>query len=182
MLETDTILFLWLKQVPEHTVAFCRIMFLVIALETISNSVGIGIVATGNIKYLHIIVGTILLMIVPISYFVLKAGAPAESVFIVYLIVEIVAVIARLTIANRQIQLPVSRFIIRVVVKPALVIILASVIPLLMRLTMADGIMRFVLVLFVGLLTSVCCIYFIGLDYSERKFVQDKVVRRIIRK
>jgi len=182
MLETDTILLLWLKQVPEHTVAFCRIMFLVIALETISNSVGIGIVATGNIKYLHIIVGTILLMIVPISYFVLKAGAPAESVFIVYLIVEIVAVIARLAIAHWQIKLPVSSFINKVIVKPTLVIILASTIPLLMRLTMADGIMRFVLVLLVGALTSICCIYLIGLDSSERKFVQEKIVSRIIRK
>lgn len=182
MLETDTILLLWLKQVPEHTVAFCRIMFLVIALETISNSVGIGIVATGNIKYLHIIVGSILLLIVPISYFVLKAGAPAESVFIVYLLVEIIAVIARLAIANWQIKLPVSTFIIRVIIKPTLVIILASLIPLLMRLTMADGTMRFVLVLFVGVLTSLCCIYFIGLDSSERKFVQDKIVSRIIRK
>ena len=182
MLETDTILFLWLKQVPDHTVAFCRIMFLVIALETISNSVGIGIVATGNIKYLHLIVGTILLMIVPISYFVLKAGAPAESVFVVYLLVEIVAVIARLAIARKQIKLPIRSFCMKVIVKPIGVILLASLIPFLVHNAMPEGAIRLITVLAIGGISSLSCIYFIGLDSSERMFVQDKIVRRIIRK
>ena len=180
MLETDSILMLWLKQVPEYTVSFCRIMFFVIALETISNSVGIGIVATGNIKYLHIIVGSILLSIVPISYFVLKAGAPAEAVFIVYLLVEIVAVIARLTIANRQIKLPVYTFVFNVIIKPAFIIILSSAIPFLMHIMMSESLFRLFAVIVVGGITSSLCIYFLGLDSNERMFVYEKIISRII--
>lgn len=182
MLETDSILVLWLKHVPEYTISFCRIMFLVIALETISNSVGIGIVATGNIKCLHIIVGTILLSIVPISYIVLKAGASAESVFVVYLLVEILAVIARLIIANRQIKLPVNIFVINVICKPALIIILSSIIPLLMHIMMEDSFIRLFSVIIVGGITSSLCIYFLGLDSSERKFVYERFIRRFIHK
>ena len=182
MLETDTILFLWLKQVPDHTVTFCRIMFLVIALETISNSVGIGIVATGNIKKLHIIVGSILLTIVPISYFVLKMGAPAESVFIVYLFVEIIAVIARLAIANYQIKLPVTTFFLNVIFKPACVIIFASGIPFLLHTIMQNGLVRFFVVIVVGGLTYSLGIYYFGLDINERNFVYNKIFRRLLGK
>lgn len=182
VLETDVILNIWLKQVPEHTVAFCRIMFFIIALETISNSVGIGIVATGDIKRLHLIVGTILLSIVPISYFVLKSGAPAESVFIVYFIVEIFAVIARLIIANIQIKLPIRTFIINVVIKPAFVIILASAVPLVIHVVMPYGILRFLLVLICGVLTSCLSIYYLGLDSSERQFVYDKIIGQFFHK
>lgn len=182
MLETEMILNLWLKQVPEYTVSFCRIMFLIIALETISNSVGIGIVATGNIKRLHLIVGSILLSIVPISYFVLKTGAPAESVFIVYLLVEIVAVIARLAVANYQIQLPIRKFVLNVMIKPASVILLASLIPFFMHIMLPDGIVKFFAVVIAGGVTSLFCIYFLGLDVDERQFVYNKVVKRIFNK
>ena len=182
MLEAEMILTLWLKQVPEHTVSFCRIMFLIIALETISNSVGIGIVATGNIKRLHLIVGSILLSIVPISYFVLKTGAPAESVFIVYLLVEIVAVIARLAVANHQIQLPIRKYVLNVMIKPASVILLASLIPFVMHIMLPDGIVKFFAVVIAGGVTSLFCIYFIGLDVDERNFVYNKVVKRIFNK
>lgn len=182
MLETEMILNLWLKQIPEHTVSFCRIMFLIIALETISNSVGIGIVATGNIKRLHLIVGSILLSIVPISYFVLKTGAPAESVFIVYLLVEIVAVIARLAVANHQIQLPIRKYVLNVMIKPASVILLASLIPFVMHIMLPDGIVKFFAVVIAGGVTSLFCIYFIGLDVDERNFVYNKVVKRIFNK
>lgn len=182
MLETDTLLFLWLKQVPEHTATFCRIMFLIIALETTSNSVGTGIVATGNIKRLHMIVGIILLSIVPISYVILKMGAPPESVFIVYLIVEIVAVIARLTIANQQIELSIHTFVIKVLFRPLLVILIASTIPIIMRVAMPSGITRFLSVAIVGGITSLLTIYFLGLDTNERQFVYSKIIKRISRR
>ena len=182
MLETDILLMLWLKQVPEYTSTFCRIMFLVIALETITNSVGVGIVATAKIKWLHIIVGTILLTIVPISYVVLQMGAPPESVFVVYLVVEILAVLARLIIANRQIGLSIYLFVKKAMVRPLIVITIASIIPMLIHFYCMPGVMRLLLVLTIGLVISCIAIYYLGLDSNEKKFVQEKVISRIIKK
>lgn len=182
MLETDTLLYLWLKQVPEHTVAFCRIMFLVIAIDTVSRPIGIGVVATGEIKRWHVIIGTILLLIIPISYIVLKLGAPAESVFIVYLIIELVALVVRILLANRKILLPIYSFAQKVIVKPVFVMLLSTALPFLLRNLMQEGIVRLLSVVVVGGLASLSCVYFLGLDTAERQFVNNEIVKHILHK
>lgn len=171
VLETNIILTLWLKQVPEHTIAFVRIMFAVIALEVISNSIMTGVVATGNIKKYQIAVGTILLSIVPISYILLRLGAPAESVFVVYLIVEVFAVMARLIIAKNLVKLSVQQFLGQVVTKSMLVLIGSFVPPLMVHMFFSEGIMRFVAVLIVGCLSTGGAIYLLGLDTRERELI-----------
>lgn len=175
MLETDMILSIWLKQVPEHTISFVRIMFLVIALETMSNSIGTGVVATGDIKKYHIVVGSVLMVIVPVSYFVLLGGAPAESVFIVYLLIEVIAVFLRLSIAHAKIRLPIRQFVRLVIWRSGCVIVWGSVIPFCILLLMPMGIVRFLVVCCVSLLSSLVSIYFQGLDLYERQFVKEKI-------
>lgn len=171
VLETNIILTLWLKQVPEHTIAFVRIMFAVIALEVMSNSIMTGVVATGNIKKYQIVVGSILLLIVPISYTLLRLGAPAESVFVVYLIVEVFAVMARLMIAKDLIKLSVRQFLEHVVTTSMLVLAGSLVPPLMVHAFFSEGIVRFIAVLIVGCLSTVLAIYFWGLDTRERELI-----------
>lgn len=175
ILEADTILTLWLKQVPEHTVAFVRIMFLVITLETMSNPLGIGVVATSDIKKYHVVVGSVLMTIVPISYFVLKGGAPPESVFIVYLIIEVIAVFLRLLIAHEKVNLPVSTFIYNVMLRCLIVMIIGSIIPVILRMLIPDGIIRFLVVCVVSVISAICAIYYCGLDAHERKVIIGKI-------
>ncbi len=181
MLETDIILSLWLGQVPQHTSSFVRIMFLVIALETMSNSIMTGVVATGNIKKYQIIVGLILLSIVPVSYIVLYFGAPAESVFIVYLVVEIFAVAARLFIAHNLVFLPLGRFLSDVAFRSLAVVVSGAVLPFIVHLLLPEGIIRFIAVGFLGLLTSVSSIYLLGLDSLERNVVIEKIHQKFSR-
>lgn len=178
LLETETILVLWLGMIPSHTVAFCRLMLGVISLEIVTSCVGMGIVATGNVKWLHVIVGTILLTIVPLSYFALKMGSSAETVFIVYLFVEIIAVLARLSIARKQIRFPVSLFLSKVIFRPFLIFLLASSLPVVLYFSIPSGIIRFVMVNLACFVTSITTIYFLGLDEEERQFVRQKVFDR----
>lgn len=179
MLETDAILVLWLKLVPEHTVAFCRIMFLIIALECMTNAIGTGVVATGNIKKYHIVVGTILLTIVPVSYVVLHVGSPAEGVFIVYLAIEIVAVIARLLIARQQIQFPVRQYFTDVVLRICMVVVVAAIIPTVLHCSMQAGIGRFLIVGATTVLTNAASIYYLGLSPSERQMIVSAIQQKL---
>ena len=178
-LETDTILYLWLKQVPEHTVAFVRIMFLVIALETMSNSIMTGVVATGNIRNYQIIVGTLLLTIVPFSYLTLKLGYPPEAVFIVYLIIEIIAVIARLVIAHKLVFISVKEFIRKVIFKVIAVTVLSLTFPLLLHIFLPDTLYSSAIVCVVSLCMTSTMIYLCGLDRTERKFIVGKLRTRL---
>ncbi len=179
MLETDTILILWLKQVPEHTVAFCRIMFVIIALECMTNAIGTGVVATGDIKKYHVIVGTILMTIVPISYLVLRLGSPAEGVFLVYLGVEIIAVISRLLIASKQIHLPVRQYFTNVVLRLILVIMAAAIVPVILHFSMEDDIARFLTVGLSTVVSNALSIYYLGLSISERQLVKSVIRKKL---
>lgn len=182
VLEIDTILAIWLKDVPEHSAAFCRIMFAVIMLETMSNSIMRGVSAYGDIKKYQIVVSFILLTILPISYLALSLGMGPESVFVVYFVVEVFACIARIWIAYEKIHLSIRRFVKEVILVSAYVMVIASILPFLLHIFLPQGILRFVIVLVVGFVTSCTCIYLFGLDTNEKAFVYEKIVRRIIRK
>ena len=182
MLETEKILYLWLGQIPAETVTFVRIMFCVIALETMSNSIMTGITATGDIKRYQITVSSILLAIVPAAYIALKSGAPAKSVFIVYLAIEIIAVAARLAIAHDMLKLDIKKFVKHVALRSAAAIAAGSLLPLILHSTMPDGYTRFATVITSGVITSLAAIYLLGLDRQERVAINRAAVEKIRKK
>lgn len=182
VLEIDTILDLWLKEVPGHTANFCRIMFAVIMLETISNSIMIGVSANGDIKKYQLVVSSILLTILPISYVALSLGYGPESVFVIYLVVEILACIARLIIAREKIHISVRRFFTQVITVITYTMVVGSIAPTILHIILPEGISRFLIVLIIGAMTSCISIYWLGLDTNERTFVREKIIRRIIKK
>lgn len=181
VIETDKILYIWLGQVQPETVKFIRIMFCVIALETISNSIMTGVMASGIIKRYQITVSSILIAIVPVSYIVLKAGAPAESVFIVYLAIEIIAVIARLYIARDILKFSLRKFTKYVIAHSITVIILGALPPFLLHITMPDGYIRFTIVILCGGITSIASIYLFGLSQSERLIINKTIRNKLSR-
>lgn len=181
MLETDTILYLWLGQVQHNTVIFIRIMFPIIALETMSNSLMTGVVANGHIRNYQLIVSFILILIVPISYIVLKLGADAEMVFIIYLIMEILAVIARLYFARKMVNLNIKLFVQYVIIPSAIVILLGSLIPLTLHIFIKASYIHSICVIVISGLTSCLSIYLFGMTISERMLVNQIIRKKLMR-
>lgn len=181
MLETDAILYLWLGQVQHYTVIFIRIMFLVIALETMSNSLMTGVVANGLIRNYQLVVSFILILIVPISYIVLKSGAGAEMVFIIYLIMEILAVIARLYFAKKMVNLDIKQFALYVIIPSVIVILLGSLIPLALHIFIQASYVRSICVILISGLTSCSSIYLFGMTVSERTLINQIIRKKLMR-
>lgn len=179
MLETDTILYLWLGKVQHYTVIFIRIMFPIIALETMSNSLMTGVVANGRIKNYQLVISSILILIVPISYLFLQLGAPAESVFIVYLVMEVFAVIARLYFAKKMIRLNIKLFVTQVIFPSIAVILTGAFIPLVLHCFMQASYIRTISVILLGGLTSGLSIYRLGMTKSERMLINQIICKKI---
>lgn len=91
MIETQTILAVWLKNVPAHTVWFVRIILCILLIDALSNPLMISSQAVGQVKVYQSVVGGLLLLILPIAYIALKLGGNPEMVFIVHLIISMVA-------------------------------------------------------------------------------------------
>ncbi|HAX8472696.1 TPA: lipopolysaccharide biosynthesis protein, partial [Escherichia coli] len=83
LLQTETLLKLWLIKVPPHAVVFTQLVIINILIETISGTVTSAIQATGRIKAYQISVGVVLLLAVPISFVLLKLGLSPEITVVV---------------------------------------------------------------------------------------------------
>lgn len=181
-LETNTILTIWLKNVPNNTASFVRIMMIVALMETMSNSIMTSVVATGRIKRYHLYIGSLLLGIVPISYIVLRLGFPPISVFWVYAIIEFFACIFRLLLVSPMIGLAKRNFVKSVVLNCFMVCIVSVILPFVLHCCMPDGIVRLLVVGIVSIISSATGMFFVGLNKDEQQYVLNIVKVKILKK
>ena len=76
LLETDYILKLWLTDVPEYASIFIKLMIVYALIETMNAGVPALIQASGKIKWFQIINSIILLLSLPVAYFLFALGFP----------------------------------------------------------------------------------------------------------
>lgn len=180
------ILQLWLGFVPEHTVIFSRLVFVYLLSETISRPIIVAKLATGKIRNYQIVVGGILLLMLPLSYFCLKLGAPIYIVYICNIFTSILAIFARLFMLKGDIPLwSSSLFMKKVFVNVIIVSIIASIPPLLLYVNLDEKWTRFISTTFIAFMSTSLSIYFIGCNKEERVFIHSRgksAIRRIKRK
>ena len=177
ILETEFILSIWLKTVPDDAVIFTQIMICISLIYTTANPCVIANQATGKVKVYQMVVGGILLSILPISYIVLKLGAPAYSVFIVHFCVESVAQFSRMYMLRKLINLPMREYLRNIYIPIVATVAAAIVLPVLVHVEMTDGWLRFIAVGLTCVLSVGICAFFIGFTKSERLFFIDKGLR-----
>ena len=176
LFETDFILTVWLKTVPEHTVTFLRIMICTSLIYTCANPMIKANQATGKVKKYQAVCGTTLIMILPISWILLKLGFPAYSVFIVHFVMEGVCQLARMLMLRPLIGIGLRDYFYNIYLRVAIVVIAAVVCPGLVYAFMPEGLMRFLAVGMVSVLSVSSSAYLFGLSANERVFIKSKAV------
>lgn len=177
LFETDFILTIWLKTVPEDTVMFLRIMLCTLLVYSLANPLMIANQATGKVKKYQIVCGSIRLMILPISYICLKFGCRAYSVFIVHLIMEIFTQFARMVMLRPLLGIRLKEYFRNIYYQVFLVFVLSIIAPILIYVNMGDNFLRLVLICVTCFLSVGLTTYTLGLDGHERVFVKSKVIR-----
>ncbi|CUQ47839.1 hypothetical protein [Bacteroides thetaiotaomicron] len=178
IIETPYVLSLWLNIVPDYTVAFCRLTFISCMIESISNPFMIGASATGKIKKYHLIIGSILLLIVPVSYIFLKLGFEPIIVYIIDILIQFIAQIIRLFLCRHLFSLNILFYIKDVISRIVGVAVLSVVFSLLIdSLFIEINFINAIIVAFFSFI-SVCVVsYVIGLTKSERTFFNNKMLK-----
>lgn len=176
MLETKILLSVWLKEVPEYTVPFLRLILCTTIIDAVANPLMISAQATGKIRVYQSVVGGILLAILPISYIVLKLGGNPISVFIVHIVICIIAFIVRLLIIRPIVQLSLIEYVKNVFFRCFTVALASIVLPLYLYFSLSINPLTFIVVCTSCLLCSIFSIYVVGLKSSEREFVKLKII------
>lgn len=178
LIETETILSLWLKIVPEHTIGFVRLTLLFSMCEAFSGPLITAMLATGDIKRYQIIVGGTNLLNIPLSYFLLKwIGFDdfPEITMVVAIFLSIVCLIQRLIMLREMINLNAKSFVIDVILKVFVVSLLSVALPVVLHQMMLISVAASIFNIVICLLYSFFIIFYVGCDKGERAFVITKV-------
>lgn len=84
LLKTDTIIELWLGQIPPHVVIFLRIILIASFISILSGVCCTAIHATGKIKRLSYITGSLYIAIPLVVWIQFRHGTPAWSLYATY--------------------------------------------------------------------------------------------------
>jgi len=181
LIETHIILKLWLNEVPTYVEIFTNLTIFIALVDSLSYSLMTAAQATGKIKSYQAIVGTILLLSLPVSYLFFKLHYPPYSIMIITLCISIIALFARLFMLKSMIKLDIFKYLKDVVLKVVLVFSLSYFSIFFLSGYLNEGILRLIIVCFVSAIFSITCIYFLGLDKKERTFLQ-AMVKTLIQK
>lgn len=176
LFETNFILTIWLKTVPENTVTFLRIIICTSLIYSLANPLIIANQATGKVKKYQAVCGTILLLILPISYVCLLLGCPAYTVFIVHFIIESVTQVARMIMLRPLIGIRLRDYFQHIYAKVLLVVAVSVFLPSLAYFNMEDNFLRFLSVGTLCVISVSASVYILGLSSNERALVKAKAI------
>lgn len=180
VLEIEPILSVWLEEVPDYTANFVRLILCISLIDSLANPLIAAANATGNIGKYQRVVGTILLLIVPIAYVALKLGCHPEGVFICHLSMAVCAQIARAWMLRPMINFSIKRYVMHVIVRICVVGVGSSVIPFFIYTYLPKNTLSsFLAVCTVAVLCVLITVYTIGIDKTERDLCNKKILQII---
>lgn len=176
ILETNTILTIWLKTVPDYAVIFLRWIIMSSFMDTVlANSLVTSMFATGEIKRYQIIVTAIGCLVFPLSWIAFKLGLPPQTGYMIYFVVYSILIYVRLYLLKDMVKMPMSLYGKLVLAKVIPVMLISFLIPGVLIYLMSPGFVRLIFVCIISFLTIAPTEYFIGLTKKERFFVLDKI-------
>lgn len=182
LLETQSILTIWLKTVPEYAAIFLQLIIISSFVDTVlANSLVTSMFATGNIKRYQIIVTTIGCLVFPFSWIAFQLGFQPEIAYVLYFIIYTVLLGVRLYLLKDMVKLPVMMYVREVLYRVLPVMIICFIIPMMIRYSMQEGWMRLILLCLVSTIVTAVVEYSIGLTKNERKFIVGKINNKNIK-
>jgi O-antigen/teichoic acid export membrane protein len=181
LLETHYILKLWLGNVPEYVVTFTRITIITTLVDSITPALGACADATGKIRLYQLFVGTIIIMNIPLSWFVLYLGYPPEAVMYVILFISIVTLFVKLYLLKTMIGLSFGLYFHEVLKKIGFVTFIAILLPVCCLFFTNEGFPRFCLVTVISICWVSISVLEFGLTDRERQLIIFNLKSKIIK-
>ncbi len=176
ILETHTILTIWLKTVPEYAVVFLQWIVLSSFVDTVlANGLVTAMLATGDIKRYQIIVTCVGCLVFPLSWIAFALGMEPQVGYMIYLIIYAILLFVRLWLLKDMVKLPVMMYVREVLYRVIPVMTIAFAVPSLLRFTMAEGLVRLVVVCAVSVVVTAITEYYLGLRVQERSYIAEKI-------
>lgn len=179
-LEAEGILHLWLKDVPDYSAVFLRLVLLISLVSPLENPIGISNNATGDIKKYQIVAGCFNVLIIFFSYIVLKMGFEPYSVFFVQLIITTIVLFVKILIVSPKIGFTFRDYVSKVLFRVLIVTVSSAIVPSILHFVAPTESLIF---LIINCMVGVCSVsffaFFLGMNTIERSFILKRIKRVI---
>ena len=179
-IELDFILHLWLGEVPEGTLLFCRLNLFLAAVALTCGGIVQVINASGKIKWFKITGSIFFVLCIPIGYFMFKNGAPAYSMLILFIIADILQRVVQLILMKTIIGFDSLSYIKEAYFRPLVIgTIMGGVLWGYSQISVTSAILK-LLAIFLCILSTGILIFYVGLTQGEKNKVIFYVKKRFI--
>ncbi|UTW10635.1 oligosaccharide flippase family protein [Marinobacterium rhizophilum] len=168
LLNTEALLGIWLVEVPPYAAIFLQLTIINSLIESFSGPLMTSAQATGKIKLYQTIIGSILLLNLPISYVALLKWQVPEIVLAVTIGISITAFLVRLAILRVLVGLKVMDYIENVIIRSACMSAITVATVYALNIIKASGIADLIFNVISALTISILAVVTIGLTSKER--------------
>lgn len=174
--EIDTILKWWLDIIPQNTQLYVCLFIIFCICLALHNPISIIVQAIGRIRNYHLMVETMMVACVPITWIVFYLNYPSYSVFIVMISLCVVAHFIRiLYLKNNHKSFSINKYLVRFVIPCSSIAMLNVLITWWVHTLIADPFLRLLSVCVTSCSISVMLTYLIGTTKKEKAYIRNKI-------
>ncbi|CAM5197586.1 hypothetical protein OURE66S_04542 [Oligella ureolytica] len=181
-LNLNYVLSLWLGNVPEYAAVFISYLMIVVLIEVLSNSLMIGLQATGDVKLYQLTVGAIVFLNFPLVYLVYSLYALPELAFVVLDALSVLSLYVRLLFVKKQMGYGLYRFYKGVMLNITLVLMVS--LPIVMFVSSfnnASGLLKVLADVVLCVVVFVSWIYLLGMNRYEKEFIVKTIKEKVVK-
>lgn len=179
IIESNFVLSLWLKDVPEHTQSFFILLLIFAYFDVFAYPLDISAQATGKLKKYSLSVSIVFISILLFAYIAYSLGGVPETIYYIAILITNICVFIRLFSLRLLIGLSVKRFATAVLLRCLLVGSISTILPFVIYSMLPQSLWSVLTVFVASFLSSIVTIYLLGLDKNERE-VSKNILKKIL--
>lgn len=179
--EMPRLLELWLGEIPQYAVIFCRMVVLATLSDMLTVGLGAANQAIGDIKKYTLVIYSFKLSTLIVAIVLLYMNYNVFYVAIAYVVIEFIASMLRLPFLHITANLDIKQFAKRVFQKELLPFLILTISCFIIS-TFFIGTLRFLFTFSISILLYIIAIYFTGLCKDEKSIVDSYIKKLKIKK
>jgi O-antigen/teichoic acid export membrane protein len=173
IIEMPFIFNLWLKNIPDNTILFCRLLLIKNLVEQSYITLSATIGAVGNIKKFQLITSIINFIPLLVSSFFFYKGLPPYYLYVCFLVYSLAQTVVVIYFAKVNCGLSVNTYLKNVITRCWLIFFIVCFLSFLTNYFLETNFIRLIIVMLGSFISSILLIWFIGFTKEEKfKFMK----------
>ena len=181
LVEMPYVFKIWLKEIPEYTFIFCKLLLTQILINQMFYTLTVTISAVGNISLYQTITSILQILTLIVTFFLFKLGFPPYTIYFTFIIYSLILSIIIVIFSKKYCELPVNIFLKDVVSRCVLSFVFVYSLTYTPLFFIEESINRFIFVLITFGISLPLIIWLVGLTQNE-KLALLKILKQLFNK